>query len=183
MWPKCSAATPLRRRPAWPASSCPTTSWRAVRAYQAAVLAELPALLNGLTITLAAGLGLAEAVTRAARRPTPLGAELARVVDEQRLSGREIAAGLRALADRLDLAELHAVATALGLAEHDGINPIELLARQATELEEAERRRLVLAGQRAAVAMLAPLGACFLPAVAIAVCLPAAAQFFGWLGR
>lgn len=137
----------------------------------AAAEAELPVACDLLAVCLEAGLpvgGALAAVSGAV--PAPLGPELAAVAALYRLG----AAPRRAWAEVP--AELSPLGRVLVRAGESGSTVVPALRSLAADLRAEQRARADAAVRRAGVWVLAPLGACFLPAF---VCLGVAPLVLG----
>ena len=129
----------------------------------AALLRELPAACDLLAVCVAAGVPLPAALSAvAAAVPGPLGTELGRVAGAQRLGADPRRAWEGAPP------ELGPLARTLQRAETSGSRAAPALHALATEARAAQREAADAGVRRAGVWVLAPLGACFLPAF---VCL------------
>lgn len=129
----------------------------------AAVLRELPAACDLLAVCVSAGVPLPAALAAvAAAVPGPLAAELERVAGARRLG----ADPRRAWAEARP--ELGPLARTVQRAETSGARAAPALSALAAEARAAQRVAADASVRRAGVWVLAPLGACFLPAF---VCL------------
>jgi len=142
------------------------------------VLMELPTILDMLTVATSAGMALEQAIEEVARHSEGL------VARELRLLVRELALGqrrtldeaLRAVADRLGLAEFDRVIGRMGAAYEQGLPLAQALAAQAQALREQQRLHIVEEGGKATVRMLLPVAILILPALFVVVLVPAAAE-------
>ena len=140
----------------------------------AALAAELPGACDLLAVVLAAGVPLPVALgSVGAAVPGPLGAELARVAGLCRLG----ADPRRAWQDVP--MEVEPLARVLRRSELSGARAAPALTDLAAEARAAARATVDLAVRRAGVAVLAPLGLCFLPAF---VCLGVVPLVMGLAG-
>ena len=127
------------------------------------LLREIPAACDLLAVCLAAGVPLPAALSAvAAAVPGPLGTELGRAAGAQRLG-----AGPRRSWEGAP-PELGPLARTLQRAETSGARAGPALHALAVEARAAQREAADAGVRRAGVWVLAPLGACFLPAF---VCL------------
>lgn len=140
---------------------------------QKRIVRELPDMLDMLTISVQAGLGFDQAVTRYIRYADgPLAQEFA-------LALREIQAGktrreaLRAMADRAGVPELKAFVMAIVQADVFGVSIADVLHTQSKEMRTKRRQRAEEMAQKAPAKMAFPLIACILPATVIVVLTPA----------
>ena len=132
-------------------------------ALTAGLLRELPAACDLLAVCVSAGVPLPAALAAVgAAVPGPLGAELERVAGARRLG----ADPRRAWADARP--ELGSLARTVQRAETSGSRAAPALSTLAAEARAAQLAAAEAALRRAGVWVLAPLGACFLPAF---VCL------------
>lgn len=105
--------------------------WRLARVRAAAYEAQLPEALDAIVNSLQAGYSFPAALEFASGEvPAPLGPELARVRDEQRL-GVEARPALVALADRVNTNDVRMFVTAVLVQRETGGNLAELLASLA----------------------------------------------------
>jgi tight adherence protein B len=103
--------------------------------------AQLPEALDALVSSLRAGYSFPAALDFAAGEiPAPLGPELARARDEQRL-GVDVRTVLASLADRLGSTDARMLVTAVLLQRETGGNLAELLANLATLVRERAQFR------------------------------------------
>lgn len=101
--------------------------WRLARARSAAYEAQLPEALDAIVNSLKAGYSFPAALEFASGEvPAPLGPELARVRDEQRL-GLEARPALVGLADRVNTSDMRMFVTAVLVQRETGGNLAELL--------------------------------------------------------
>jgi pilus assembly protein TadC len=130
---------------------------------RAALVRDLPVACDLLAVCLAAGLPVPGALAAVAEAvPAPLGPRLRTVAALHRLGAEP----RRAWADAP--AELGGLGRALVRAGESGAAAVPALHALASESRAAARAGAEAAAQRAGVWVLAPLGACFLPAF---VCL------------
>jgi tight adherence protein C len=142
------------------------------------VLMELPTILDMLTLATSAGMALEQAIEEVARHSEGL------VARELRLLVRELALGqrrtldeaLRAMAERLGLAEFERVIGRMGAAYEQGLPLAQSLAAQAEALREQQRLHVAEEGGKASVRMLLPVAILILPALFVVVLVPATAE-------
>ena len=164
--PCCSSC---RCSVAWrPATGCATAS----RLGATQVTNDLPDLLDLMTISVAAGLGLEQAMqVSCARFESP-------VCDELRLTLREMELGLSrhdALENmklRTDIDDLVTFAVVLSQADALGLPIGRVLQAQADEMRDKRRQRAREKAAKVPVKILFPLAFCFLPAIMIVVLGP-----------
>jgi tight adherence protein C len=133
---------------------------------------DLPDVLDLMTISVAAGLGLAQAMqVSCARFDSPL-------ADEFRLTLREMELGLSrhdALENmklRTDIDDLVTFAVVLSQADQLGLPIGRVLQAQADEMRDKRRQRARERAAKVPVKILFPLALCFLPAILIVVLGP-----------
>lgn len=153
---------------------------RRLAARRAAVLEELPAALELLTLATTAGQGLEQALRLVAEWGQGVVArELRGVLQEASLGQRPLGAALEAMAARNALPELEAVAARLRAVHEQGLPLAEALASQADAMRERQRLHLEEAGGRATVRMLVPIAVLILPVVGIVLLFPAVVEIWG----
>ena len=133
---------------------------------------DLPDLLDLMTISVAAGLGLEQAMqVSCARFESP-------VCDELRLTLREMELGLSRhdaldnLKLRTDIDDLITFAVVLSQADALGLPIGRVLEAQAEEMRDKRRQRAREKAAKVPVKILFPLALCFLPAIMIIVLGP-----------
>jgi tight adherence protein C len=133
---------------------------------------DLPDLLDLMTISVAAGLGLEQAMqVSCARFESP-------VCDELRLTLREMELGLSRhdaldnLKLRTDIDDLITFAVVLSQADALGLPIGRVLEAQADEMRDKRRQRARERAAKVPVKILFPLALCFLPAIMIIVLGP-----------
>lgn len=138
----------------------------------AAIAADLPTAADLLAAALRAGEHLPRAVDAVSRAlGGPLGARLRDAADRLRLG----AAPEEAWRGFQEPEESAALGRVLARAERTGAPVADVLDRCAAECRDAVRARMVEAGQRVGVLVVAPLGLCFLPAFVLIGVAPLAA--------
>jgi tight adherence protein C len=144
------------------------------------LLEGLGTVIEFLTLAIAAGAGLEQALAEAATAGGgPLFHELAGRLARARLEGVRSVDALNELADQVDLPELAALAGALQAGTRQGTPVLDTLRAQATAARERRRLGLLEAGERAQVAMLLPIGLLILPAFFLVVLYPAVIVLLG----
>jgi tight adherence protein C len=137
----------------------------------AALAADLPDVVDLLTLAVGAGLTVQLAVANVGRRGTgPLAVELRRVVDEVSL-GRRLSDALDDLPSRAGEAVRPMVA-ALVASERYGAPLQASLDRLADEVRRDRRRRAEETARKVPVKLLFPLVACTLPAFGLLTVAP-----------
>ena len=168
-------------RSAWRcSSSCRSSAaWRRAGGFVAGsrrdacrVTNDLPDLLDLMTISVAAGLGLEQAMqVSCARFESP-------VCDELRLTLREMELGLSRhdaldnLKLRTDIDDLITFSVVLSQADALGLPIGRVLEAQADEMRDKRRQRAREKAAKVPVKILFPLALCFLPAIMIIVLGP-----------
>ncbi len=150
------------------------TRWlrRRIKTRRERVTNDLPDLLDLMTISVAAGLGLEQAMqVSCARFESP-------VCDELRLTLREMELGLSrhdALENmklRTDIDDLVTFSVVLSQADALGLPIGRVLEAQADEMRDKRRQRAREKAAKVPVKILFPLALCFLPAIMIIVLGP-----------
>ncbi|CAN5270196.1 type II secretion system F family protein [soil metagenome] len=146
---------------------------RAARARIARMAAELPTVLEFLTLSLSAGEGILDALRRVSRISRgELSRELATVTADV-ATGMPLAETLLRLSDSLELAPFTRCVEQIAGALERGTPLVEVLRAQAQDVrDEAKRELLELAGKKE-VAMLVPLVFLILPVTIVFAVFPA----------
>jgi tight adherence protein C len=144
-----------------------------VRAHEARVLAELPAVAELLALAVAAGEGPVAALERVVSRSRgALAGELGRVLAQIR-TGTPVAQAFDAYAGRTGLPVVSRFASGIAVAIERGTPLADVLHAQAADVREAQRRALIESGARREVAMMVPV---------IFLVLPTTVLFAFWPG-
>ena len=144
---------------------------RAERGRVEALEADLPQVVDLLTLAVGAGLTVSLAVAAAGRRGRgPLAAELRRVTAEAG-RGRRLADALDDLPGRT-IEAVRPLSSALGACERYGAPVGPALDRIAVDVRLRRQRRAEEAARRVPVLMLFPLVLCILPAFALLTVAP-----------
>jgi len=143
------------------------------RRRQLAIRRALPDMLDMLTISVEAGLGFDQAVSKLVSNSTgPLAEEFSRML-------QEIQAGIarpdayRHLAERTDVPEVSTFVTSMVQADVFGISVASVLRAQAKEMRVKRRQHAEEIAQKAPVKIVFPLVLCILPATLIILLGPA----------
>ncbi len=158
--------------------------WLRDRAHgrQRAIVRELPDLLDMLTISVEAGLGLDGALAKIVRSTHgPLAKEFARMLQEVQ-AGATRKEAMRNLARRIDAPEINSFVTSVVQAEVFGVSIVNVLRTQADEMRLKRRQQAEEQAQRTPVQMALPLVLCILPATMVVIMGPAVVrigQLFG----
>lgn len=132
--------------------------------------------IDQLAVTVRAGLSVDAGLARvAATVKGPLAEELSRVVQDVQL-GVPRAAALRAMAERVDLPELHYFVRALVQSDTLGVPVASTLESQSEDMRLKRRQRAEEEAMKLPVKILAPTVLCILPALLIVVLGPAVVQ-------
>ena len=140
---------------------------------QKSIQLALPDMMDMLTISVEAGLGFDQAITKIVRMTDgPLAQEFARMLQEVQ-AGTDRTTALRRLGERTAVSELDGFITAIVQAESMGVPIAKVLRTQAGDMRLSRRQRAEEQGQKTPVKIVFPLILCILPATLIVVIGPA----------
>ena len=136
----------------------------------------LPDAMDLLTISVEAGLGFDQAVSRVSKESEgPLGQEFARLLQEMQLGvGR--ADAMRAMGERTSLSDLKSFCSAMVQADSLGIPIARVLRIQSQEMRVKRRQRAEEKAQQVPVRMMIPLVLFILPCLFLVIMGPAGIQ-------
>lgn len=136
----------------------------------------LPDAMDLLTISVEAGLGFDQAVSRVSKESEgPLGQEFARLLQEMQLGvGRTDA--MRAMGERTSLPDLKSFCSAMVQADSLGIPIARVLRIQSQEMRVKRRQRAEEKAQQVPVRMMIPLVLFILPCLFLVIMGPAGIQ-------
>ncbi len=141
------------------------------------VRAALPHALDMLTVCVEAGLGFDSALAQVARNTEgPLAAEFARALQEMQI-GASRAQALRAMTDRMPVAELRSFVSAVIQANELGIAITKVMREQSADLRLRRRQRAEEKAQKVPVKVLFPLIFCLFPALFVILLGPGVVSF------
>jgi tight adherence protein C len=144
----------------------------AVRARDARMIAELPAIAELLALAVGAGESPVAALDRVARATTgELAGELARTLADAR-SGTNLARALERMADRTSLPSIARFTEGVSVAVERGTPLADVLRAQAHDARDAGRRALVEVGGRKEVLMMVPVVFLVLPVTVVFAVFP-----------
>ncbi len=162
----------------------PTTQIKAMASHrQKGIARQLPDVMDLLTISVEAGLGMDAAIAQVTTNvPGPLAEELSRLGQEIQI-GVSRADAFRHLGERTNVAELRGFTLAMIQADLFGVSIANVLRAQSRELRQKRRQRAEEIAQKIPVKLLFPMIFLVLPATFIVVLGPGAIkiyqQFFG----
>jgi tight adherence protein C len=147
-----------------------------IRTRQNAIQTFMPDMIDLITVSVEAGLGLDAAIARVSSRfPNPLSEEFQRAMQEVRL-GRTRVEALRDMARRVEVPDLTSFITSLVQAELLGIAIANVLRIQSERLREKRSQRAREQAQKAPIKMVFPLVLFIFPALFVVILGPALIQ-------
>lgn len=147
------------------------------RQRQFAIQMALPDMIDLITVSVEAGLGLSAAIQRVSSRfYNPLSEEFVRTMQEVHL-GRSQPDSLRDMARRVDVPDLTTFLISLVQAEQLGLAIANVLRVQSERLREKRSQRAREQAQKAPIKMIFPLVFFIFPALFVVILGPAAIQF------
>lgn len=145
-----------------------------IRRRQVAIQRALPDALDLLTVCVEAGLGFDASLARVIQKwHNPLSEELERLLADLRM-GRVRREALKDMAERTDVADVHAFVGSLIQADLLGVGLVKVMRVQSDQMRQRRRLRAEEQAQKAPVKMLFPLIFLIFPAVYIVILGPAA---------
>ena len=151
---------------------------RAVQTRRTRCLMELPAIVDLVAITLSSGMGLEQALMRAATYSSgTVAEELRQALREVAIGERTLLEALSAVGQRNGVPELSTFVSQLASAQEQGLPLVKALAEQAEALREGKRTRLLEQGGKAGEQMILPAILCIFPAIYIVTLVPAGISF------
>lgn len=152
------------------------------RAHKKAVIRQLPDMLDMLTISVEAGLGFDQALTKIVRGSrSSLSEEFGRMLQEVQ-AGASRKEALRHLAERVDVSAVSTFVTSIIQADMFGVSIARVLRSQASEMRLKRRQQAEEEAQKAPVKMVFPLVLCILPATMVVILGPAVVRIGSLFG-
>ena len=149
-----------------------------IRARQTAIQLVLPDMIDLISVSVEAGLGLMAAIQRISERfDNPLSEEFLRTLQEVRL-GRAQTDALRDMVKRVDVPDLTTLLTAIVQAELLGLAVANVLRIQSERLRERRSQRASEQAQKAPIKMTFPLVLFIFPALFVVILGPALIKIF-----
>lgn len=149
-----------------------------IKARQREIQLVLPDMIDLISVSVEAGLGLMSAIQRISERfDNALSEEFLRTLQEVRL-GRAQTDALRDMVKRVDVADLSTLLTAIVQAELLGLAVANVLRIQSERLRERRSQRAREAAQKAPIKMTFPLVLFIFPALFVVILGPAMIKIF-----
>lgn len=149
-----------------------------IRQRQTEIQLALPDMIDLISVSVEAGLGLVSAIQRISERfNNPLSEEFLRTLQEVRL-GRAQTDALRDMSRRVDVPDLTVLLTSIVQAELLGLAIANVLRVQSERLREIRSQRAREAAQKAPIKMTFPLVLFIFPALFVVVLGPAMIKIF-----
>jgi tight adherence protein C len=149
-----------------------------IRSRQNAIQLVLPDMIDLISVSVEAGLGLTAAIQRISERfNNPLSEEFLRTLQEVRL-GRAQTDALRDMVKRVDVPDLTTLLTAIVQAELLGLAVANVLRIQSERLRERRSQRAREQAQKAPIKMTFPLVLFIFPALFVVILGPALIKMF-----
>jgi len=149
-----------------------------IRARQKEIQLVLPDMIDLISVSVEAGLGLMSAIQRISERfENALSEEFLRTLQEVRL-GRSQTDALRDMVKRVDVPDLSTLLTAIVQAELLGLAVANVLRIQSERLRERRSQRAREAAQKAPIKMTFPLVLFIFPALFVVILGPAMIKIF-----
>lgn len=156
---------------------------RQVTQRQAAILKQLPGMMDLLTVSVEAGLGFDQALARVAEKSKgPLAEEMERMQGEIQM-GNSRASALTRMATRVGVEELRSFAAAVTQAEKLGVSMAPVLRVQALDMRRRRRMDAQERAMKAPVKLLFPLILFVFPALFIVILGPALLNILQYFGH
>jgi tight adherence protein C len=144
-----------------------------------AITAELPDMVDLLTVSIEAGLALEAALSRVSERGDgPLAQEVRRTLSEIAL-GRQRRDALRALGERTQVPAVATFVNSLIQADQSGMELGPVLRAQSDQVRQRRRQRAEESAMKAPIKMLFPLILFIFPSIFIVLLGPAAVSLLG----
>jgi tight adherence protein C len=139
---------------------------------------DLPDAIDLMTISVESGLGFDAAIQQVAKNTEgPLADEFSRMLGEMQI-GASRSESLRALAERVNVADIKTFVSAMVQADAFGIPIAQVLRVQSSEIRTKRRQRAEEKAQQVPVKITIPLIFCILPCLFLAVMGPAAINMY-----
>jgi len=147
-----------------------------------AITAEMPDVVDLLTVSIEAGLALEASLARVSERGEgPLRSEIRRTLSEISL-GRPRRDALRALAERTDSSAVATLVNSLNQAEQSGMELGPVLRAQSDQVRQRRRQKAEETAMKAPIKMLFPLIIFIFPSIFVVLLGPAAIAFMDTFG-